>query len=661
MSFYEDEKYIVSPEEREKITAEDMGMAKSMIPIIQKAGVFCLDMEYSIFREDGEENLYFNEGFELHGCSFAARSGENIISHYFRTREAIQLVMDTCFNSDIIVVAHNAKADYVALKEAGYIFDDPDLRCTMLGYNLLDESKHSNEIGLKVLIPKVFNVELTDFGSASDKGLDSPEFIKYACEDSYWTLQLYEYINKYIEKLELSEAWRVVSGSIFSYGDAERFGVNWNPDTGEELYYKLAQLKDAIEFEVESEIGAINMNSDQQVRNRLFNELGISSKGLSTTNSGLVSVDAKNLSILAQKHPIAELIVAFKTCDKLIGELTKYNSMAVMNDDGRIHATFWLDSNTGRCRCTNPNIQQVSNALGSKFKHNKKMKAFFNDILLRSGFDATEGRSIIVRDFSALEYRLAAAYSKDEKLLSIYNHVSCESCGFEGTHHKVVSKCPKCGALNGEGLTHGKDYHIINRDIANAQGANIDRKKAKSVSFLCLYGGSAYALAMTLGMKKDLAQKIITAVLGDHSGLKRWHKSTKDKISKGIKSRLGTAETRDMFGRRRKVKLKGKTEGQIRHESNALLNFPTQSTGSSVTGLASQMFRRECIKRGIWGLGEGQCVTANLIHDELVVDSCDTIAERANNLLKYCMENCVDLGVPLYSEGGIEKNWAEAK
>ncbi len=183
--------------------------------------------------------------------------------------------------------------------------------------------------------------------------------------------------------------------------------------------------------------------------------------------------------------------------------------------------------------------------------------------------------------------------------------------------------------------------------------------KAKSVSFLCLYGGSAYALAMTLGIKKDLAQKIITAVLGDHAGLKRWHKSTADKITKGKKT--GFAETRDMFGRRRKVFLKGKDDKQVRHESNALLNFPTQSTGSSVTGSAAQMFRRECMKRGIWGLGEGQCVTANLVHDELVVDSCDTIADRANNLLKYCMENCVDLGVPLYSEGGIEKNWAEAK
>ncbi len=659
MSDYETEKYIVSPEERERITAEDMSMAKSMISIIQEAGVYCFDMEYSVFREDGEENLYYNEGFELHGCSFAARSGANIIGHYFRTREAIQMVMDCCFNSNIIGVAHNAKADYVALKAAKYDFEDPDLRCTMLGYNLLDEGSHSSEIGLKKLVPKLLRKEMTPYDEASEGGLDSPEFIKYANEDAIFTLELYELINSHIVRLEMQDAWKLVSGSIFAYGDAELYGVNWNPDTGDQIYYKLAQLRDALDFEIESEIGAININSPAQLRNRLLNELGMSKKNLSMTPSGDVQMNGANLSILAEKYPVAELIVAAKTCTKLIGELTKYNSMALCNDDGRIHATFWLDSNTGRCRCTNPNIQQVSNALGSKFKHNPKMKAYFNDILLRSGFDATEGRSIIVRDFSALEYRLAAAYSRDQKLSDIYNHVSCSECGFTGSHHKVVSKCPKCGAKNGEGLTHGKDFHIINRDIANAQGANIDRKKAKSVSFLCLYGGSAYALAMTLGIKKDLAQKIITAVLGDHAGLKRWHKSTADKITKGKKT--GFAETRDMFGRRRKVFLKGKDDKQVRHESNALLNFPTQSTGSSVTGSAAQMFRRECMKRGIWGLGEGQCVTANLVHDELVVDSCDTIADRANNLLKYCMENCVDLGVPLYSEGGIEKNWAEAK
>tara|TARA_R110002167_G_scaffold89203_1_gene240627 strand:- start:3469 stop:5430 length:1962 start_codon:yes stop_codon:yes gene_type:complete len=652
----QEETYIVSPEERKKITSNDTTQANTLIKIIQETGVCSFDMEYEIFREDGEENLFFNKGFELHGCGFAARSGTQIISHYFRTREAIQLILRSCFNSKTIAVAHNAKADYVALKAADYDFEDPDLRCTMLGYNLLDEERNSGELGLKVLAPRILKKEMISYSDSTDEGLDAPKFIKYANEDSVIALEMYEFLNPYITKLDLSKAWKIVSASAMAYGDVELYGIHWDTDEGERLFYKLSQLRDELEDVIYEQVGVMNLKSQAQLRLRLLNELGMSKKGLELTPSGLVSMGKENMAILAEKYPVAELIVGYNTCNKLMGDyLTKFNSMAHINDDGRVHATFWLDSKTGRARCTKPNIQQVANSLGSKFKLNKKLKQYFDDVKIRGGFSAPKDNTLIIYDFSALEYRIAAAYTKDKRLISIYNHVSCD-CGYKSSCPKPLSQCPECNAEHGNGFSHGRDFHIINRDIANSHGANIDRKKAKQVSFHSLYGGSAFTLGNDLGIKRSLAQEILDAVLSKHPGLLKWHADVDKQIKKGSSSQM-----RDWFGRRRKVNTANKTKQQVTHLRNALINFGPQSSGSTATQLAAQLFRKTCMQKGIWGIGEGKCTTINIIHDELCVQSHDSVKDLAENVLKWSMENATQFGVPLYAEGGQHQNWSQAK
>ncbi|HBZ77121.1 MAG TPA: hypothetical protein DEO39_00265, partial [Clostridiales bacterium] len=48
------------------------------------------------------------------------------------------------------------------------------------------------------------------------------------------------------------------------------------------------------------------------------------------------------------------------------------------------------------------------------------------------------------------------------------------------------------------------------------------------------------------------------------------------------------------------------------------------------------------------------------VHDELIVEAREDIAEEAARLLSEAMENVVSLDVPLVAEAQIGKTWAEA-
>ena len=49
------------------------------------------------------------------------------------------------------------------------------------------------------------------------------------------------------------------------------------------------------------------------------------------------------------------------------------------------------------------------------------------------------------------------------------------------------------------------------------------------------------------------------------------------------------------------------------------------------------------------------------VHDELIVEAPENEKVKVKNILKNCMENAINLVVPLDVEVGEGKNWYEAK
>lgn len=77
-----------------------------------------------------------------------------------------------------------------------------------------------------------------------------------------------------------------------------------------------------------------------------------------------------------------------------------------LSDDDRIHPDFQMHgTDTGRLSCRNPNLQNIPTIMGSEIKH---------------AFIAPPGWFLLNADYSQLELRVAAWYSRDEALLEAF-------------------------------------------------------------------------------------------------------------------------------------------------------------------------------------------------------------------------------------------------
>jgi DNA polymerase I-like protein with 3'-5' exonuclease and polymerase domains len=80
---------------------------------------------------------------------------------------------------------------------------------------------------------------------------------------------------------------------------------------------------------------------------------------------------------------------------------------------------------------------------------------------------------------------------------------------------------------------------------------------------------------------------------------------------------------------------------------------------------------KDALSKLIQGSAADQCIEAMIladrcglkilysVHDEIIISSKDSVKDL--EILKDCMENCYNLIVPMYVEGGVGDNWREAK
>ena len=151
-----------------------------------------------------------------------------------------------------------------------------------------------------------------------------------------------------------------------------------------------------------------------------------------------------------------------------VGPLTEY---AIESEYKRVHPSYWLVSQTGRTRSSEPNMQ-------NQLAHPVKFGDY--ELNLRSGFRAEDGWSLLIADQSQLELRLIAHISKDPLLLKAYQGWKCKVCGGEGKANSILHSCPNCGVYENEkeGIWHGLDLHQQTKDLVKSIP---DRSTAKCV------------------------------------------------------------------------------------------------------------------------------------------------------------------------------------
>lgn len=187
-----------------------------------------------------------------------------------------------------------------------------------------------------------------------------------------------------------------------------------------------------------------------------------------------------------------KLYFAYQEYAKVVSSFGQGHLYAVNPLTERIHSTYkQLGAASGRMSCgsTQPNtdLEKYKKLPKDSCKYPNLQQLPADDVT-RSCFVAPEGHLMVSADFSALESRLGADIYQEKEMLKEFLEGS-------GDMHSLCAKMVFAEELKDVEV---KDIKKVRPDL---------RKKVKSVEFAKQFGGSAFAIAGSLGCSIEEAQK----------------------------------------------------------------------------------------------------------------------------------------------------------
>ncbi len=351
--------------------------------------------------------------------------------------------------------------------------------------------------------------------------------------------------------------------------------------------------------------GTFNINSTKQLGELLFEKLNL--PVMKKTKTGY-STNADVLEKLKGKHSIIPAIMDYRMLTKLKSTYAD-GLIKVIDPDGRIRTTFQnLVTATGRLSSTEPNLQNipVRNDLGAE---------------IRKMFIPKPGHVLVDADYSQIELRVLAHIAQDERMCQAFRE--------------------------------GMDIHTVTASqvfgVAVDSVTPLQRRHAKAVNFGIVYGISEFSLAEDIGVSRYEAKAYIDSYLNNYHGVRQY-------MRKVVEDARNAGFTKTMYGRRRYIPELISSNFNIRQGAERIaLNTPIQGTAADLIKLA--MIRvHQALKSNY---PEAKLLLQ--VHDELIVECPEEIAEPVAGLVSREMENIANLSVPLVAEAKWGKSWYEAK
>jgi DNA polymerase-1 len=417
---------------------------------------------------------------------------------------------------------------------------------------------------------------------------------EYCCEDIDYTTRLKNLFEVELKEKKMERLLHDVELPLLPIlAEMEKMGVYLDVErlraVGVEVNRDLHKVKEEIFAQAGEEF---NLNSPKQLSEVLYKKLGIASKTTSTSADVLEELD----------HPVVKHILEYRTLEKLRSTYIDALPGAVNPITGRIHCTFNQSvAATGRLSCQDPNLQNIplQSAIRSCFRPEKT------------------GWSFLGADYSQIELRLLAHFSKDHQLCHAFNtgrdiHVHTASLVFGVPEKEVTAEM---------------------------------RSAAKTVNFGIVYGQSAYGLSRQLGISMREASDFIKTYFERYPGVAHYLEHCKSETKK-------TGVSTTLTGRLRPIPEIRNQNPSIRAAAERLaVNTPLQGTAADLIKMA--MIE---IDRSIKQL-KGKMILQ--IHDELIFEIPDGEIRDFEKIVKEKMEQVMKLSVPIEVHMAVGKNWAE--
>jgi DNA polymerase-1 len=347
------------------------------------------------------------------------------------------------------------------------------------------------------------------------------------------------------------------------------------------------------------------VSSPKQLQVILFEKLGLPI--LKKTKTGYSTAESV-LEQLTEHHELPGQVLAWRKLSKL--KSTYIDALPPLVDErtGRIHPSFHqLGAATGRLSASNPNVQNIP-IRGSEGAR------------IREAFVPSQDRILFAADYSQVELRIVAHYSGDKSLI--------------------------------EAFRNGEDIH--RRTAAEVEGVALDevdsnqRARAKAVNFGIIYGSSAFGLSQQLGIAAGEAQETINAYFKQYEGVRRFLDETTEQAKKD-------GFVRTLMGRRRYLPDLTSRNHILRQSAERM------ATNTVIQGTAADLIKKAMVDVDR-ALHEGglEATMIMQVHDELVFEASEPAEAELAELVRGCMENVVELSVPLTVDIGRGANWRDA-
>lgn len=583
---------------------------KDLIEQLLKQKSVCFDTETSSLEA---------RNADLIGIAFSYKKGEATYvpfpEDYERTKEQLA-EFDAFFTSKKIEkVAHNLKYDEQVINRYGFKIEGPVFDTMIAHYLLTPDGKHSMDVLAEYYlkyqpIPIENLIGKKGKNQKSMRDIPQEEIVNYACEDADITWQLKELFEPEIQKDHIKSLfYDIEMPLVHVLKSMEQEGINLDIESLKKFSLELGESLDEIEKKVIELAGEeFNLDSPKQLGVILFEKLEISKKA-KKTKSGQYSTSEDTLQKHVNDHEIVPLILDYRSLRKLKNTYVDPLPELVDENDGRLHTHYMQTvAATGRLSSTNPNLQNIPIRTE---KGREIRKAFV---------PKNEDFELMAADYSQIELRIIAALSGDENMIEAFRK-----------GHDIHA------------ATAAKVYGVPMSEVTRNQRSN-----AKAVNFGIIYGQSAFGLSQNLGISRKEAKSIIDSYFEQYPTIKKYMEQAKiDAREKGY------VET--IMKRRRYLPDISSNNAIVRGyaERNAI-NAPIQGSAADIIKIA-MIKVYEAMKDASL-----QSRMLLQVHDELVFDVHKSEKETVGEIVKECMENAVNLEVPLDIEMEFAANWLDA-
>ena len=519
-------------------------------------------------------------------------------------------------NPDIRKCGQNVKYDLIVLKTIGIDVAGVDFD-SMLASFVLDSTRSSH--GLDALARDLLHYRTIPISDLIGKGrsqttmdrVPTDRACRYAAEDADVAWRLRGVLEKRLTDPELASLFRELDMPLLEVlARMEHLGVAIDTELLAKLSGQMADRLNDLEPEIHLAAGrTFNINSTKQLGEVLFDERRL--RVVKRTRTAR-STDSEVLDTLAAEtaDPIPKLVLEHRELAKLKGTYVDALPELVSAKTGRVHPSYHqTGAVTGRLSCSDPNLQNIPirTDLGAQIR--------------RAFVPGEEGCVLLKADYSQIELRVLAHFSRDEALSAAFHE--------------------------------DRDIHAF--VAAQIEGVPIEqvtkqqRGRAKTVNFGIVYGQSAFGLSRQTGMSVAQARDFIERYFARYPRIRGF-------LDRCVAHARRHGYVKTMLGRRRAIPDVDSRNQTARGQAERL------AVNTVIQGTAADLIKRAMINidRRIRAERRPERMLIQ-VHDELVFEAPEERVEEEAAMISAEMSRALRLDVPIKVDVAWGPNWLDLK